>query len=49
MQQESVSREKESFMIRKLLEAQKFMMYSFTSCGWFFTDISGIETIQNLA
>jgi len=41
--------EKESFMIRKLLEAQKFMMYSFTSCGWFFNDISGIETIQNLA
>ena len=35
--------------IRRLLEAQKFMLFSFTSCGWFFSDISGIETIQNLA
>ena len=35
--------------IRRLLEAQKYMLYAFTSCGWFFSDISGIETIQNLA
>jgi hypothetical protein len=35
--------------IRKLLEAQKYMLYAFTSCGWFFSDISGIETMQNLA
>jgi hypothetical protein len=42
--------EKEEVMIfRKALEAQKFALYSFTSCGWFFTDISGIETVQNLA
>ena len=27
---------------------QKFSMYMFTSCGWFFSDISGIETIQVL-
>jgi len=35
--------------IRRLLEAQKFMQFAFTSCAWFFCDISGIETIQNLA
>ena len=31
-----------------LLEAQKFMLFSFTSCAWFFNDISGIEPTQNL-
>ncbi len=31
-----------------LLESQKFAMYMYTSCAWFFADISGIETIQNL-
>ncbi|MDR0331071.1 MAG: DUF3536 domain-containing protein [Chitinispirillales bacterium] len=35
--------------IRRLLEAQKFMLFAFTSCAWFFCEISGIETIQNLA
>jgi alpha-amylase/alpha-mannosidase (GH57 family) len=35
--------------VRRLLEAQKYMLYAFTSCGWFFSDISGIEAIQNLA
>jgi alpha-amylase/alpha-mannosidase (GH57 family) len=35
--------------IRRLLEAQKFMQFAFTSCAWFFSDISGIETIQNMA
>ena len=39
----------EAFTIRKLLEAQKYMLYSFTSCAWFFSDISGIEAMQNLA
>ncbi|GAH58287.1 unnamed protein product, partial [marine sediment metagenome] len=37
----------ESFF--SLLEGQKFSMSMFTSCGWFFADLSGIETIQNLA
>jgi len=32
-----------------LLEGQKYAMFMFTSCGWFFADLSGIETIQNLA
>lgn len=31
-----------------LLEAEKFRMFSFTSCGWFFNDISGLEPIQNI-
>jgi len=32
----------------KLLEMQKYSMFMFTSCGWFFSDISGIETLQIL-
>jgi len=32
----------------QLLEMQKNAMYMFTSCGWFFSDISRIETMQNL-
>ena len=31
-----------------LLEMQRNAMYMFTSCGWFFTEISGIETVQIL-
>jgi alpha-amylase/alpha-mannosidase (GH57 family) len=27
-----------------LLEMQKFAMFMYTSCGWFFSDISGIES-----
>ncbi len=29
-----------------LLEAQKFSLFMYTSCGWFFDDISGIEPVQ---
>ncbi len=32
----------------KLLEMQRNAMLMYTSCGWFFDDISGIETIQIL-
>lgn len=32
----------------ELLEGQKFCLYSFTSCGWFFSEISGIEPTQNM-
>ena len=31
-----------------LLEGQKFSQYMFTSCGWFFSDLSGIEPRQNI-
>lgn len=30
----------------KLLEMQRHAMFMFTSCGWFFDEISGIETVQ---
>ena len=35
-------------MIRaiKLLELQRHAMLMYTSCGWFFDDISGLETVQ---
>lgn len=31
-----------------LLEAQRHAMVMYTSCGWFFSDISGIETVYGL-
>jgi len=31
-----------------LLESQRNAQLMFTSCGWFFSDISGIETVQSL-
>ena len=34
--------------IWKLLEMQRHGLLSFTSCGWFFDDPSGIETVQIL-
>jgi alpha-amylase/alpha-mannosidase (GH57 family) len=30
----------------KLLELQRHVMLMYTSCGWFFDDLSGIETVQ---
>lgn len=35
--------------LASLFEAYKNMMYSHTSCGYFFNDISGIEPRQNIA
>jgi alpha-amylase/alpha-mannosidase (GH57 family) len=32
----------------ELLEAQRNAMLMYTSCGWFFSDVSGIETVQVL-
>lgn len=34
--------------ILQLLEMQRNAMLMYTSCGWFFNDISGIETVQIL-
>lgn len=34
--------------ITRLLESQKHALYMYTSCGWFFTELSGIETVQIL-
>lgn len=30
----------------KLLEMQRYAMLMYTSCGWFFDEISGLETVQ---
>lgn len=38
----------EKIRVLKLLEMQRHAMLMYTSCGWFFDDISGIETIQVL-
>jgi hypothetical protein len=32
-----------------LIESQRMRMFMYTSCGWFFNDISGVETRQVLA
>jgi alpha-amylase/alpha-mannosidase (GH57 family) len=36
----------EKIKVIKLLEMQRHAMLMYTSCGWFFDEISGIETIQ---
>ena len=33
---------------RRLLEMQKFGLYMYTSCAWFFDDCGGLEATQNL-
>lgn len=38
--------EDEKIKALKLLELQRNEMLMFTSCGWFFDDIGGIETVQ---
>jgi alpha-amylase/alpha-mannosidase (GH57 family) len=38
--------EDERKLVIKLLEMQRQAMLMFTSCGWFFDEISGIETVQ---
>jgi alpha-amylase/alpha-mannosidase (GH57 family) len=39
---------KEQQFALKLLEIQRNALLMFTSCGWFFSDLGGIETIQVL-
>ncbi len=38
--------EKEQVTLLKLLEMQRHELLMYTSCGWFFDEISGIETVQ---
>ena len=40
--------EGETVTVLKLLEIQRHAMLMYTSCGWFFSDLSGIETVQVL-
>jgi alpha-amylase/alpha-mannosidase (GH57 family) len=42
------SSENDTVTILELLEMQRNAMLMYTSCGWFFNDISGIETVQVL-
>lgn len=37
---------KEKMTVLKLLETQRNVMLMYTSCGWFFDEVSGIETVQ---
>ncbi|HSQ11452.1 MAG TPA: DUF3536 domain-containing protein, partial [Candidatus Deferrimicrobium sp.] len=41
-------RDDEKVTALKLLELQRQLLLMYTSCGWFFDDISGIETVQVL-
>lgn len=43
-----ISSKQERINIIRLFEMQKQCLYMYTSCGWFFNDISGIETVQIL-
>jgi alpha-amylase/alpha-mannosidase (GH57 family) len=36
----------EKVVVLKLMELQRHAMLMYTSCGWFFNDLSGIETVQ---
>jgi len=38
--------ESEMITVLKLLELQRHTMLMYTSCGWFFNELSGIETVQ---
>ncbi|MHB2025652.1 MAG: DUF3536 domain-containing protein [Elusimicrobiota bacterium] len=34
--------------VAELLEMQKYALFMYTSCGWFFPEISGLEASQNI-
>lgn len=40
--------ENEQIKLWSLLEAERYAMLMFTSCGWFFHELSGIEPVQNM-
>ena len=40
--------QKDRVLVLKLLELQRHAMLMYTSCGWFFDELSGIETVQVL-
>ncbi len=48
-QQAHVLTESARVRARELMEMQRHAQLMFTSCGWFFDDISGIETVQIIA
>jgi hypothetical protein len=40
--------EASSDRVFRALEMQRMALLMYTSCGWFFDDISGLEAVQNL-
>lgn len=40
--------EKDPQPVLKALEMQRNLMLAYTSCAWFFDEVSGIETVQNM-
>ena len=40
--------EGERSLVLRLLEAQKYSLFSYTSCAWFFNELSGIEPVHNM-
>ncbi len=47
-EQDHVLDREERVRALRLLELQRFAQLMYTSCGWFFDDLSGIETVQVL-
>jgi alpha-amylase/alpha-mannosidase (GH57 family) len=41
--------DEEKITVLKLMELQRHAMLMYTSCGWFFDELSGIETVQVIA
>ena len=38
----------EATVVLSLMESQLMSLFMFTSCGWFFDEVSGLEPVQNL-
>ena len=38
----------DQIQVLKLLEMERHVLLMYTSCGWFFSDLAGLETLQNL-
>ena len=43
-----VNMKQDATIVLRLMELQRHLLMMYTSCGWFFNDISGIETVQVL-
>ena len=46
--QKKILSELEKSKVLQMMESLRYAMLMYTSCGWFFSDISGIETIQDI-
>ena len=41
-------KDREKVQAVKLMELQRHLMLMYTSCGWFFDELSGLETVQSI-